>query len=946
MNPERWAHIQRVFDAAVEMEPQARVAYLEKICQDDADLRREIESLLEAHKDADFLERSSREIGRKLSSTLQTGDRLHQYQILSLLGAGGMGEVYLALDTRLHRRVALKLLPRNPNFLRDQLRRFEQEARAASALSHPNVCVIYEINETGSGDHYIAMEHVEGITLRERLSGPIPVEEALGITRQLAAALSAAHQAGIIHRDIKPENIMLRPDGLVKLLDFGVAKLYVGEQDATAELSILRTQPGVVVGTYRYMSPEQARGTQVDARADLWSLGVVLREMLTGSAPFVGATGSDVLVAILTKEPAPLVATLPKVSTWLQQVDRRLLAKDAQKRYQSAAELLRDLQPKSGELTAAPFWGALRSPSMSLTLVFATVILMLLAAAGTGWLYYRRVGLTRSSNQLSEPDQRRVVAVLPFQNISNDASQEYFSSGMTEEISGQLSKLASLQLISRAAAAQYKESHGNLRQIASDLGVGSVVMGSVRQNAGRVRINVELVETRNERTVWAEQYDRELKDIFAVQSDIAVRIAQALGAALSQSEREHIDKPPTGNMAAYQLYLESQALSLSVSKDNLQAIHMLQKAWAMDPQFALALAKISYRQMFQAYLGDPRYGDLAIESSRQAVSIDPSLAEAHFALASAYMIKGERSKARFSFLKALELKPNFVEAMNNYSLEEADSGRADQAMYWAARSFRLAPNSGNSYYHLAAPLLILGDDATTLRWLTEGEERHPDSSRVQIMRAIFDFVHLGKREEGLRRIRDALHTSPDDEEIQGLLEDLSLAAGDPAAGEHLQHLAQTGPEGGGQVLVETNRLKHAFLLQRHGHSQTALPMFEQAESSARKMVESGDETFPSRIELAALYSLRGDRQKALEWLELAYATGARDYRTLQIDPFFEKLRADPQFKEIVGRMANDVAQMRERAREQLPEIFAPGQRAYVPPTLCRSGGLAIWRITK
>ena len=366
MKPERWAQIQKLFDAAVEMEPQARIAYLETICQDDADLRREIESLLEAHKDADFLERSSREIGRKLSSTLQPGDRLHQYQILSLLGAGGMGEVYLALDTRLHRRVALKLLPRNSNFLRDQLRRFEQEARAASALSHPNVCVIYEINEAESGDHYIAMEHVEGITLRERLSGPIPVEEALGITRQLAAALSAAHQAGIIHRDIKPENIMLRPDGLVKLLDFGVAKLYVGEQDATAELSILRTQPGVVVGTYRYMSPEQARGTQVDARADLWSVGVVLREMLTGSAPFVGATGTDVLVAILTKEPAPLVAMLPKVSTWLQQVDRRLLAKDAQKRYQSAAELLRDLQPKSGELTAAPFWqGALRSPSMS-----------------------------------------------------------------------------------------------------------------------------------------------------------------------------------------------------------------------------------------------------------------------------------------------------------------------------------------------------------------------------------------------------------------------------------------------------------------------------------------------------------------------------------------------------------------------------------------------------
>ncbi len=854
------------------------------------------------------------------------GNRLRQYQVLSLLGAGGMGEVYLALDTRLHRRVALKFLPRNPHFLRDQLRRFEQEARAASALSHPNVCVIYEINETESGDHYIAMEHVEGVTLRERLSaGPVPLEEALEITRQVASALSAAHQAGIIHRDIKPENIMLRPDGLVKLLDFGVAKLYVGEQKPTADLSILRTQPGVVVGTLRYMSPEQARGSEVDARADLWSLGVVFREMLTGSPPFLGTTQTDVRVAILTKEPASLSAMQPRVAPPLEKVDQRLLAKNPQARYQSAGELLRDLELVRSELTPPRSWrNPLHSPSLPRMLIFTAVIILLVAAIGAGFLYYLRGGATKSSsNRVSESDHRRVVAVLPFQNISNDASQEYFSSGMTEEINGQLSKVASLQLISRAAVAQYKGSRGNLRQIASDLGVGSVVTGSVRQNAGRVRINVELVDTGNDHTVWAEQYNRELKDIFAVQSDIAVRIAQALGAALSQSEREHIDKPPTRNMAAYQLYLESLALPLAASKDNLQAIQMLRKAWTMDPQFALALARISYRQMFQAYLGDPHYGDRAIETARKALSIDPNLAEAHFALASAYWEKGESSKARFSFLKALELKPNFVEAMNNYSLEELDSGRADQAMYWAARSFHLAPTSGNSYYHLAGPLLLLGDDATTLHWLTEGEEHHPNAARVNYIHAILDFVHLGKREEGLRRIRDALHTRPDDEELLGLLVEMTLVTGDPEAMERLQHLAQTGPQGVGQVLVETNRLKLAYLLLRQGDTRMATPLVEEAENTAQKAIQEGNETYFPRIELAAVYSIRGNTLKAFEWLELAYATGAREYLSLEIDPFFEKLRADPRFKEIVGRMANDVARMRERAREELPEIFLP-----------------------
>ena len=837
-----------------------------------------------------------------------------------------MGEVYLALDTRLHRRVALKLLPRNPNFLRDQLRRFEQEARAASALSHANVCVIYEINQTETGDHYIAMEHVQGATLRQRLSGgAILVGEALRIAEQVASALSAAHQAGIIHRDIKPENIMIRADAQVKLLDFGIAKLFLPEQETATELSLLRTQPGMIVGTVKYMSPEQARGAEVDARSDLWSLGVVLREMLTGSTPFEGPTQTDVLVGILSKQPSSLPRMLPNV-TALERVDKRLLSKDPRGRYQSADELIQDLEGVRGGLTApSPWRDALRVRSPRRWVVL--VSLLILSVASAGFLYYRSHSDSdhvASSNTYSESDHRRVVAVLSFENISHDPSQEYFSAGMTEEIYGQLSKLASLQLVSRAALAQYKNSAANLPQIANDLGVGSVVTGSVRQNAtGRVRVNVDLVDAHSQRTIWAEQYDRELKDIFAVQSDIAVRIATALGAALSPSEREHIEKRPTEDMAAYQLYLQAEALPLNVREENLRAIEMLQKAFTMDPRFALALAHTAYRQVFQGYFGDSHYLDLGVESARQALSIDPNLADAHFSLGSAYSIKGEQTKARLSFLKALELKPNFVEAMNNYSLEEIDAGRLDEALYWAARSFHLTPNSGNAYYHLSVALIALGDDATAERWLTEGEQHHPSAIRVQIMRAILDFVLLGKRDDGLRWVRKAFAASPDDEELRSLLADLTFIAGTSDAEEELHRLASTAPENSGFVLPETNRLKYGHELLRRGQTQTAMRMVEQSETRAHSLVQQGNETYYPRMELAAMYSLRGNTQQALEWLELAYASGARDYRALEIDPFFEKLRADSHFKQITQRMAREVAQMRERAREQLPEIFSP-----------------------
>ena len=687
----------------------------------------------------------------------------------------------------------------------------------------------------------------------------------------------------------------------------------------TSETSMLNTEPGMVIGTLKYMAPEQARGGPVDARTDLWSLGVVLHEMLTGALPF-GVGTPNVGLTVLGTPPA---TSSPGVTTRLVAVDSRVLAIDPQARYQSADELIRDLEGVRGELSApSPSRGIPPSVASYRKLVAAAVLLVVFAVAGI--FYYRRsgvAGLARTSGDHGENDRRRVIALLPFDNISHDPSQEYFSAGITEEINGQLCKVATLQVISRAAVARYKGPL-DLRQIAQELGAGSLVTGSVREDTGRVRVNVQLVNSDNERTIWAEQYDRELKDIFAVQNDVAIRIAHALGAVLSPSEQEHIEKRPTDNLEAYQLFLQSQAIPRRVGEENLRAIGILQKAMTMDSHFALALAWLAYRQELQSYLDSQQYLDLGIENAHRALSIDPNLAEAHFALASGYWGKDQSAQARLSFMKALELNPNFVEAMKNYSLLQIDAGRPDEGLYWAGRAFRLAPNTDNSYYHLSLPLLRLGDDTTAERWLKEGEQRFPASARVELVYAALDFIR-GNKIEGLRRAQKAAKIDSANEEPLALLADLSLLAGLADAEERLRHLNQTAPESLGVILPESFRLKYAYLSLLNGDRAKAMLTLQEREKNARGKIDEGSEAYFPRIELAAVYSLRGDEREAIHWLDLAYATGERDYRALEIDPFFEKLRSDSRFKEIVQRMANDVARMRQRAKEQLPEIFLP-----------------------
>ena len=627
-----------------------------------------------------------------------------------------MGEVYQARDPRLKRDVAIKLISPALAADSDRLRRFEQEAQAVAALSHPNILAIHDIGtvppgqdagaKPPAGARFLVTELLTGDTLRTVLSqGPLPVRKALDVAHGIAEGLAAAHTKHIVHRDLKPENLFVTDDGRVKILDFGLAKLR--ETPDPAATTVIGTQSGVVLGTVGYMAPEQVRGQPVDHRADIFAFGVVLYEMVTGTRAFQRDTSADTMSAILHAEPPELPAPIRKVAAGLDRVIRTCLSKAPQERFQSAAEIIVALDaPADSSSPRAPQSSA--STTRRRALIVSAIGMLITGLAAGGWWIAKRDHPAVTPAAADPQELRRTVAVLPFKNVSADAAQNYFSAGMTEEIRGQLSKLSALRLLSRSAVERYGEA--DVKRMAAELGAGSVVEGTVRLDKQRVRIGVQLIDAQNEQLLWGEQYDRQLDDVFAVQSDVALRIAGALQATLSPEERQRVEKRPTENLAAYELYLKSQELRFNEREDNLKAIQMLRLAFDLDPKFALAQSRMAYRTMFLSYYDDARHLNESIEMARTAIRLDPELADGHFALASAYGQKGQTENARMSFLRALELNPNAAGAMHNLSIVELDVGRYDESLAWARRAFRLAPNSFLSYYHVGIPLISLGDD--------------------------------------------------------------------------------------------------------------------------------------------------------------------------------------------------------------------------------------------
>src|SRR6266496_3208652 len=562
MTPARLQTVEEIFHAALDQEPDRVGAFLDAACEGDEVLRRKVEALLASHQRAGaFIETPLASLAASIVENGQADllvDRtIGHYKISKRIGTGGMGDVYLATDVTAGRKAALKLLPERFTGDAERLKRFQQEAHAVVGLNHPNILTVYEIGEDHS-THYIASELIEGEALRQRLiRGRMEVGEAVDVAIQVASALAAAHETGIVHRDIKPENIMLRPDGYVKVLDFGIAKLAEQELPVTIPkdeaVLLVETNLGSVLGTVRYMSPEQARGSPTDKRTDIWSLGVVLYEMITGHAPFTGDTPREVMASILGTEPPPLASYIRQTPAELQQIINKTLRKDREERYQSAHELLEALQSlrRSMEFktalersTEAPSWLRwTRSP-------IALVLVLLVAAFALAFPFYWH------RNAPSSPIPEKSIAVLPFENFSDNKENSYFAAGIQDDVLTSLAQLHDLKVTSRTSVMVYEQSAGrNMREIGRALGVANVLEGSVRRTGNRVLVNVQLIDTRNDRHLWAERYDRTVADSIGLQGELATQIAVALKAKLAPEEMARFVARPTTNSEAYVLYL-------------------------------------------------------------------------------------------------------------------------------------------------------------------------------------------------------------------------------------------------------------------------------------------------------------------------------------------------------------------------------------------------------
>lgn len=843
-------------------------------------------------------ELTARRVIGTVTEKISADSTLAHYRILSKLGAGGMGEVYLAQDTKLDRKVALKVLPAEVASHRNRMDRFIREAKSAAALNHPNIAQIHEIGEH-KGIRFIVMEFIDGVTLNEKIHREqTDLIKLLKYLQQAAEGLSKAHAAGIVHRDLKPDNVMITRDGFAKVLDFGLAKLsepgaiVTGSIDTEAATRVnANTAEGVVMGTVGYMSPEQAQGRidEIDQRSDVFSFGCILFEAVTRRRAFGGKDAIDSLNKIIREPAAPISDFRPDLPDHVQRIVRRCLAKDREDRYQTIRDVAVELRELRRELEGAGIdstvprlrsetpselstgtqgvqtatrsaTGFTNPPASSAEYIVTGIKKHKLAAAIVGLLLIASISLVVFTKTRSATSAIESIAVLPFENRSNDAEVDYISDGLTESINNSLTHLPNLKVIPHSVAFHYKGKPMDAQKFGDELRVNAVLVGRVVQRGDTLVISVELDDVRNGKQLWGEQYDRKVSDLLAVKSDIAREVSQRLRSQLSGEDQQKLKRGSTENPEAYQLYLKGNYYTSKLTKDGFQkGVDCFNQAIAADPNYALAYAGLAFNYFNSEdwFVPPHEAGPKAKEAARKALAIDPTLSEAHLALATiAQWYDWDWATAEREFKQAIELNPNEPRPHEFYSWFLSPMGRHEEALAEAKRGQQLDPVSPDANIFVGSVLVFA---------------RQYDQAIPQLKSAIeldksywFGYYFLGRAYEQKGRIPEA---------IEAFQRAIDLEK------DQAENWANLG---------------HAYAIS--GKRADALKIIDHLNQISAT-------SYVAPYNIAAIHAGLGNKDEAFATLDRAYnERSALLALYLTNDPRMGSLRSDPRFAELVRKI--------------------------------------------